>query len=325
VREIVITGVGVVSPIGIGRAAFSAALAAGKSGVTYLDRYADRELPVNFGGEVKDFDPRVHVRPRKSLKVMSRDIQFAVCAADLAAQDAGLVPGAFEPDRLGVVFGADFIYCEPVEVVNTFLRCLEGNRFDFSRFGPAAQEELFPLWMLKYLPNMPACHVGIAHDARGPTNSIVLGEVSSLLAIAEGARVIERGAADAMLVGGASNRLHPNCFTVRGMRDFSRYDGDPAQACRPFDSGHSGAVAGEGAAAFVLESRQHALRRGAAILASVTGYGSAYHATCNGRICSRAAIGASIGQALRAAELRADEVGHVNAHGLRSSDEVGVV
>ena len=123
--------------------------------------------------------------------------------------------------------------------------------------------EIFPLWMLKYLPNMPACHVGIAQDARGPNNTLTLGDVSSLSAAAEAVRVIERGAADAMIVGGAGSRVHPTMLFRGGLFELSRRSDDPAGDSRPFDASRDGMVNGEGAGAFVFEALKHAQARGA--------------------------------------------------------------
>ena len=170
----------------------------------------------SFGGEVADFDPKQHVRPRKSLKVMSRDIQLAVAAADMACADGRLRDQAVDPDRLGVVFGADMMTCELEDMVNVYRGCTVDGRFDFSRWGTVAMAEIFPLWMLKYLPNMLACHIGIAQDARGPNDSVVLGEVSSLAALSEAVGVIRRGQADVMIVGGGSSRLHPATLVPGG-------------------------------------------------------------------------------------------------------------
>ena len=216
------------------------------------------DLPTPFGGEIIDFDPKKFVKNRKSLKVMSREIQLAVSAAEMAADMAGHRTKPLDPDRFGVVFGADVIPCELPEIVPAFRSCMVEGKFDFHRWGHAAMAEMFPLWLLKYLPNMHACHIGLAQDARGPNNSLTLGDVSSLSAAVEAVRVIERGQADAMLAGGAGSRIHPTML-FRGMaHELSRRGGEPAKACRPFDAGRDGMVNGEGAAAYMLESREHA-------------------------------------------------------------------
>jgi len=315
-REVVITGVGVVSPIGIGREAFAASLAAGRSGIRRLNLLVQSDLPDPIGAEVRDFDPKLYVRPRKSLKVMSRDIQFGFAAADLACADAKLRDHPVDPDRLGIVFGADLMPGELDELVPAFRGCMVEGKFDFTRWGPSAMADLFPLWMLKYLPNMPACHIGIAQDARGPNNSLTLGDVSSLSAVAEAMRVIERGQADVMIAGGVGSRIHLILFVGRGGYDPTRRDEDPAAACRPFDARRHGIVCGEGAGAFILESRRYAEARGATILARILGYAATFEPSRNGRPLRGSAIRQAIAGALRDAHITAADIGHVNANGL---------
>jgi 3-oxoacyl-[acyl-carrier-protein] synthase II len=314
--QIVITGIGVTSPIGIGRAAVEHSLAVGQSGVRRLDIFDTPEFPVRIGAEVVDFDAKQYVTPRKSLKVMSRGIQLAFAAAQMATEQAHLTTSEVSPDRFGVVFGADMIQLDPGEMVNAFRHCIEDNQFDIARWDERAISELYPLWMLKYLPNMPACHVAIALDARGPNNTIVLAEASSLLAIAEGARVIERGQADVMIVGGTGSRLHPlNWMFRKNVLHSPRWE-HPEQVSRPFDADRDGMVYGEGAAALVLESRQHAEARGAKIGGRIAGFASAYEACTPGETFHGHAIRAAITQSLRAAGLTPADIGHVNAHGL---------
>ncbi len=249
-REVVITGLGVVSPIGIGRDAFRSALREGISGVRPITLFDASQFPVRIAAEVADFDPKAYVRPRKSLKVMSREIQFGFAAADFALTDAGVQPGSVEPDRFGVVFGAEMIYCDLDELIGIYRRCIAEGRFDFSRWGESMASEMYPLWLLRNLPNMVACHVAIVHDARGPNNTIGHSDVSSLAAIAEAVRVIQRGAADVMIAGGVGARINPTSMSYRGDIDQSHRNDDPARASRPFDAGRDGLVNGEGAAAF---------------------------------------------------------------------------
>jgi 3-oxoacyl-[acyl-carrier-protein] synthase II len=315
-REVVITGVGVVSPIGIGRDAFWEALRAGRSGVRTIEAFARAGMPIPIGGEIPDFDGKQYVTPRKSLKVMCREIQTGFAAARMACEDAGLEAPAVDPERWGVVLGADMFYGDPLETVDVYRACIRDGKFEFELYGANAMSSIFPLWMLKYLPNMPACHIGISLDARGPTNSITLGEVSSLLAIMEACRVLERGAADVMVAGGTGSRLAPVNYLFRDCRRFSHRFDDPAGASRPFDVARDGMVNGEGAAVFILESLAHAEARGARIQARIRGYSS----TCEPRAASIPARGTairnSIVRALKAAQLQAADVGHVNAHGL---------
>lgn len=315
-RDIVMTGVGVVSPIGIGSEPFWESLATGRSGIRLVDLFDSSSLRVRFGGQIPDFDAKQYVRPRKSLKVMSREIQLGFAAADLAMADAGLAAGGLDPERFGVVYGSDMIYADLEDLAETYRRSVHDGQFDFQLWSEAIQEELHPLWLLKHLPNMAASHIAIAYDARGPNNSIVLGDVSSLLAVAEAADVIRRGWADVMLAGGTGCRLHPTALVARGDALLSHRADDEQAACRPFDRDRDGLVNGEGAGAILLESREHAERRGATIRAEFV----AAVARCESRARRHGLTGSSLRQAIRgvvtAAGWRPEEVGHLNAHGV---------
>ena len=147
--EAVITGVGVVSPIGIGKRAFWDSLSAGRSGVAPLPYAAGTALPVRFGAEVKDFDGKQFVKPRKSMKVMCREIQIGYSAAMLAVEDAGLQPGDVEPDRYGIIFGSEMLYCELDEMAAAYRKCVVDGELRPDRWGASAMSDLYPLWMLK--------------------------------------------------------------------------------------------------------------------------------------------------------------------------------
>jgi 3-oxoacyl-[acyl-carrier-protein] synthase II len=320
-REVVITGLGIVSPIGIGREAFLTSLRNGTSGVRPITLFDTAGFPVHFGAEVRDFDPKAYVRPRKSLKVMAREIQFGFAAADMALADASLGPERAEPDRFGVVFGAEMIYCELSDLESAFRACQQEGEIDVSRWGEAAMSEIYPLWLLKNLPNMVACHVAIAHDARGPNNTIGHSDVSSLAAISEAVRVIERDKADIMIAGGVGARIQPTVMSYRGDLDLSHRNEEPERASRPFDASRDGLVNGEGAAAFVFESRQHAERRGAKILGRVVSYSSAHEPGKSGQPLRGSAIRQVIAGSLTRAGLQPRDVGHVNAHGLSTVED----
>jgi 3-oxoacyl-[acyl-carrier-protein] synthase II len=314
-REVVITAMGIVSPIGIGKDRFWDSLCSGRSGVRRLELFAACGRPP-IGADVSDFDPKQYVKPRKALKVMSRDIQLGFTAADLACADAGLKEHPLDPERSGVVFGADMIACEIDELGAPYRACIHEGNFQMSDWGGRALAELFPLWMLKYLPNMPACHIGIVHDLRGPTNALILGEVSSLASVAEAARVIRRGQADAMVAGGVGARVQPMIWTHEQALEFSQRADNPAAACRPFDAQRDGMLNGEGAGAFVLETRASAQARGAKVLARVVATASAFEPRPKGHPLEGTAIRRAIREALRQAGLKPSEVGHVNAHGM---------
>ena len=318
-REAVITGIGVVSPIGIGIDPFWQALSAGRSGVRRVEVFEQCGVPAPIGAAVGDFDPKQYVRPRKSLKVMSRDIQLAFAAADMAYADAGLRDKPLDPERMGVVFGAEMIACELPELAMAYRPCIQEGKFDSRLWATKAMPELYPLWMLKYLPNMPACHIGIACDMRGPNNSLIQGEISSLSALAEAVRVIQRGQADALISGGVCSRVHPMIWGHQRAMQYSQRADDPAAACRPFDARRDGMVNGEGAGSLVLESRAGALARGAKIYARVLGFATTFEPHRNGQPLRGTAIGRAIRQVLDGSGVSAAQIAYVNAHGMSTT------
>jgi 3-oxoacyl-[acyl-carrier-protein] synthase II len=292
IREVVITGIGVVSPIGIGRDAFWDSLDNGRSGIAECEPLAAaRDVPFRLAGLYKNFDPKQYVQPRKTIKVMCREIQAAYAGAMVAMQDAALAKDQFDPTRMGVVLGSEMFYGELDELIESYRASIHDGVFHAEEWNPHAMKHLFPLWMLKYLPNMPACHIGIVNDARGPNNTIVQGGTSSLLAIQEATMCIERGHADVMISGGP-----------------------PEEAVKPFDQRRDGGIWGEGAALLILESREHAERRGAKILARIAGFSSRNEPGTRSHTITGRAIRASIAAALQSAGMTPGDIGHVNAN-----------
>lgn len=315
--QVVITGVGVVSPIGIGKDACWRAMLAADSGVAKLQKYDLGVLPFHIGAEILDFQSKDYVKPRKAIKLMCDDIQVGFAAAGMAVADAGLEREAsLDQERFGVVFGGEMMYGPPEELTEVIRNSIVNDQHSLRRMGDRIKSDMFPLWMLKYLPNMIACHVGIAHQAHGPNNTVVQGEASSLLAISEAASVIERGWADIMISGGMGNRLNPTSAVYRTETIYSRRSEDPAAASRPFDAGRDGQVFGEGSAAFVLESRKHAQKRGANILGSIAGYGSAFECRQENQEFAGDAIRRAMQVALQQAGIPPNAIDHINAHGL---------
>ena len=271
-----ITGIGAATPIGVGKECVWDHFCAGTSGVAPIRLTSCQSLPSQIAGEVKDFDPRAYVKQRKTLKVMCRDSQLGIAAAVLACRDAGIEDGAIDPDRFGVVLGADRI-CSSLEDSDLIYRpCMADGKFDFNRWGPLGMTSGFPLCFLKVLPNMLACHISINQDARGPNNTIHQCETSSLQALIEAARVIQRGMADVMIAGGASSSMNPFDWAARAVSGrLSPRSDHPPQVMRPFDALRDGEVAAEGAAVYILESSRHARARKARILARILGGASA--------------------------------------------------
>ncbi|NLX97078.1 MAG: beta-ketoacyl-[acyl-carrier-protein] synthase family protein [Rhodopirellula sp.] len=319
--EVVITGVGVVSPIGIGREPFWDSLLSGRSGVGRLQAVDPSDLPVKVSAEVKGFSPKTFIANRKAMKVMSRDAQLGIAASVLACQEAGIAAGSVDPDRFGVVLGADRICGSVEESEEPYRRCITDGRFDLSRWGTEGMAASFPLSFLRVLPNMIASHVSIAHDARGPNNTIHHGEVSSLLAVAEAARAIQRGAADVMMAGGASSQIEPFDWVRYSSLGRASRNSDPTAVPRPFDCDRDGEVIGEGAAVLVLESLAHAQARGAKVLARILGFSSASEAwRCNGGATGAGLRRVLVG-AVERAGLKPSQLGYVNAHGVGTVDE----
>jgi len=324
-REVVLTGLGVLTPIGIDKNTFWNALLNGESGVGFLHIDTADESLRPMGSEVPDFHAKDYVKPRKNIKIMSRDIQLAFVSACLACQDAGLVTEGndrnVDPDRFGVIFGSDLIGAEVDMLLSTFRAGIADGRYDFSKWGTDAMREIFPLWMLKFLPNMPACQISIGLDARGPSNSITLCRGSSLAAIIEAVRIIERGDADVMIGGGCGNRVNQDFQTrVKSYFTAPRRD-NPATVPRPFDADRCGSVLGEGSGAFVLESREFAEARNATIYAVVKGFAQTNEPTRHETRSTGSAIQRSIRLALQHAEMKPSDIGLVNPDGLGSDHE----
>ncbi|TWT88150.1 3-oxoacyl-[acyl-carrier-protein] synthase 2 [Pseudobythopirellula maris] len=320
-QDVLITGLGIVSPIGVGAAAVWESLESRRSGVRNIPELAEAGWIAPFGGLIDDFNPKEHVKPRKSLKVMAREIQIGYAAAELARESAGIEEGQIDPERQGVVAGAGMLYCDCEELAAPFRASMAGHAFDFERWGKEGLGEMYPLWLLKYLPNMTACHVGIRQDARGPTNTIAHGDVSSLLALGEAADVIRRGGADVMLAGGSGSRLDLTDLSWRSGAGLTLKGDDPAAASRPFDATRDGSVCGEGAAFFVLESARHAARRQAKVLGRVAAVANRYEATTAGRKPPGKAIAAAIAAAMERAGLKGEDLAMVKAHGASRLDE----
>ncbi len=328
---------GIACPVGIGREAVWSAIAEGRSGIHTIAERAAASMPIPFGGEVPDFEPKQYVRPRKSLKVMSRETQLGFTAAQLAWSDAGLDDFTTDPERRGVICAANMFSCDLADVTAAFGRCtdrtaskgpaLKGpgtqgeGQFDFTKWGIEGLRQMYPLWFLKYLPNMTACHISIAHDARGPVNTMVQGDTSGLLAIIEGADVVARGTADLMLAGGTSSTVTILDQTWHAGARLSTRKDSPESASRPFDVARDGSVASEGATLFVLESRQHAQARGARILATILGHGRRCEPSAESQRPTGLAVRLAVLAALASGRVDPQEVGHVNAHGLSTRED----
>lgn len=322
-RDVVITGIGLFTPIGIGRDAFWSSLSEGRHGLKKIELASFVGTPDCIGGEVSEFNDesarKKHLSTkelRKSLKVMCREIQLGVASALQAMEDAGLQAGSVAPDRIGVDFGANLMSTPPETLINAAMKAgsLELGQLEFiyDKWGAGRFDGMEPLWLLRYLPNMPGCHIGIALDARGPNNSITHDEASGGLVIAEAANSIRRNRADVMVTGVTGTRLH----TVKACH--SRHwdvlaDGPAGTRVRPFDNNRTGEALSEAACTLILEAREHAEARGAKILGTILGCGSSSVADRNGHPDEATAIFQSAAAAIFRAGIAAEDIGHVNA------------
>jgi 3-oxoacyl-[acyl-carrier-protein] synthase II len=249
---------------------------------------------------------------------MGKNIRFGVAASRMAMEHSGLLETPPDPARFGVVMGAGLVPTDVEEVGQAILASLdEEGRFDLRRFGTAGQKTLFPLWLLKHLPNMVAAHVSIFHRAQGPNNTIVTACSASTQAVGEAMRIVERGDADVMLAGGADSRIDPLSLVAYTMLGAVSTSGRPPErVSRPFDRDRDGFVLGEGAAVLVLESEEHAKARGATIYAECAGYGSSFDAfaVTQPEPEGRGAI-QSMREALKDARLSPDDIDYISAHG----------
>ena len=310
--EVVVTGVGVVTPIGVGADPFWDALVAGRSGVSVRSGFEDVQLPHRIAASVKGFAGKEYIQPRKSLKIMCNPIQYGCAAAAMAVEQASFAEGTLTHERIGTVFGTETFFADPAEVADVFQKCMVDKEYQHERWGEFALREIQPLWMLKYLPNMAASHISIAMDARGPSNSICQGEASGLLALLEAATLIQRGVADVVVAGGTGSQMTLVATLYRGVAMLSNRINEPDQASRPFDQDRDGMVNGEGAGAIVLESKEFAEKRGANILAKIGGWSQGYH-----RLNSSgfpADLEYHLGTAMKRAGLSAKDIDLVNAN-----------
>ena len=330
-RRVVISGLGIISPVGDTLDELWQSLTTGKSGVQKLSTPG---LPFDFGGEATTFDGKIDCfgelekdqkkAIRKGLKVMCRECQMGVASAQKALADAGIKPGTFDSNKIGVSYGSDYMLSVPEEFNSPVERSLdEDGDFDFDRWPQNGMPQMSPLWLLKYLPNMPASHMAIYNDFRGPSNSITIREASSDMSIGEAFRIVSEGRADAMLTGATGTRLHPmKMIHVMQQCELAENPGDPAKASRPFDLNRTGMVAGEGAGAVVLESLESAQARGAKIYAEIIARASSMAAAPHLVSKGGQAIENVLRIILEDAGLEPSDIGHIQANGLgtRTSD-----
>jgi len=326
-RRVGITGLGVVTAAGIGIEPFWSALLAGQSCIREISLFDAGKFPSAVGGQLEDFSARKFVPRdyRKAVKVMARDIEIAVASADLAFRDAGIrtkgtdgEAAEIDSDRLGCNIGAGLICTDLDELGAAVNTAVTDGKFDIRAWGASGMNNLTPLWLLKYLPNMLACHVTIIHAAKGPSNTITCGDASGHLAVGEASRLVTRSGADVVVAGGAESKLNPMGLMRQLLlnRPCTTRNDEPAAACRPFDVQHDGTVVGEGGGLLILEDMHRARQRGARVYAELVGFASACDpAGIDVTKPTAGSLDLAVSKALTEAGISSDDVDLIVAHG----------
>ena len=302
-RRVVVTGVGLVSPVGVGTAVNWAALQAGQGGIGPITHFDASQFAARIAGEVKGFDPLQFI-DRKDVKKMDVFIQFALAASQFAVDDAKLEITPANADQVGVFIASG---------IGGF-GTIEREHQAFLNGGP---RRISPFFIPASIINLAAGQVSIRFGAKGPNLATCTACTASAHAVGEASEIIRRGDADVMIAGGSEAAITPMGVGGFGaMRALSTRNDDPAHACRPFDKDRDGFIIGEGAGILVLEALDVATARGASIYAEIAGYGlssDAYHLTSQPADANGAVR--SMQMALRKAGVRPEDIDYINAHG----------
>jgi 3-oxoacyl-[acyl-carrier-protein] synthase II len=302
-RRVVITGIGITSPLGIGNEENWQGITEGKSGIGYITHFDASEYAVKIAGEVKGFDPLAFI-DKKDVRKMDFHIQYALASSEFALKDANLSINSGNSERIGVFIGSGI----------GGLNFIENQHKILLQSGP---RRVSPFFIPGLIVNLAAGHVSIKYGAKGPNSATCTACSSGAHAIGDSFKIIERGDADAMITGGTEGVIAP--LAVAGfssMRALSTRNDEPEKASRPFEKDRDGFVIGEGAGILILEELEFALNRGARIYAEIVGYGmsgDAYHISApseDGDGPIRA-----MNAAIKNAGIEPSEIDYINAHG----------
>ena len=302
-KRVVITGLGLVTPLGIGVETSWKSALEGKSGIVPITQFDASQMPVRIAGEVKDFDPALYIEA-KEIKKMDRFIHFAVAAATMAMEDSGLKITAENDERVGVIIGAGMGGLPAIEHYHKI-------------YLEKGYRRISPFFIPMIIINLASGNVSIKFGAKGPNSSAVTACATGSHSIGDAFRLIQRGDADAMIAGGTESVITPlgvGGFAV--MKALSTRNDEPEKASRPFDTGRDGFVMGEGSGVIILESLESALERGAKIYAEIIGYGmssDAYHITTPAPEGEGAAR--CMKASLKDAGIEPEKIDYINAHG----------
>ncbi len=302
-KRVVVTGLGAITPIGIGTSEYWNALKEGKSGIDNITKFDASEFRTKIGGEVKNFDPVDYI-DKKDAKRMDRFTQFAVAATGMALDDATLDISKEDSERVGVVMGTGVGGIETLEK-------------QFHVFYDRGPGRVSPFFIPMMISNMAAGQIAIMYGVKGINETTVSACASGTNAIGAAYRFIQNGEADMIITGGAEAAITPMSFAgFCSMKAMSTKNEVPSEASRPFDAQRDGFIMGEGSGILILEELSHALKRGARIYAELVGYGltaDAYHITApapDGEGAARA-----MHNAINDAGISPDDVQYINAHG----------
>ncbi len=302
-RRVVVTGVGLVTPIGIGVDETWESLCNGKSGVAEITRFDVSNHQTKIAGEVKDFHAEDFL-PKKEAKRTERFIAYAVAASHMAIEDSGLKINSANADRIGVITGCGL----------GGLSILEDTCLKLNNRGP---RRVSPFFIPMMIGNMAPGMISIQFGAKGPNASLATACAAGAHAVGDSYKIILRGEADAMITGGVESVVNPTCIAgFNSMKALSTRNDEPEKASRPFDRDRDGFVVGEGCGILIIEALDHALERGADIYAEITGYGMSsdgYHMTAPPPDGSGAAR--CMSAALQDSGIPADRIDYINAHG----------
>ena len=302
-NRVVITGLGVISPIGIGKETFWNSLSNGKSGIDYIKKFDTTEYSTKIAAEVKDFDAKDYMN-KKEARRMDRFTQFAVAGSHLAIDDANINLEKIDKDRFGVILGSG------IGGIETF----EEQKEKLEKKGP---RRVSPFFIPMMIANMAAGQIAIDLGAKGPNETVVTACASSTNAIGDAFKVLQRGDADILITGGTEASITPISLAgFSSMKALSTNNDNPKKASRPFDKDRDGFVMGEGSGILVLETLEHALKRDAKIYAEIIGYGSscdANHITAPLEDGSGALK--AMEKAINDGKVKIDDIDYINAHG----------
>ena len=303
-KRVVVTGLGILSPLGLGVEANREALFEGRSGVDYITRFIPADdFPVKIAGEVKGFDPKDHI-DHKDIKKMDRFIHYAIACTKMAMDESGLQINDSNAERVGVIVGVGLGGLPAIEKYHDI-------------YKEKGVKKITPFFIPMLIANLASGHVSILTGAKGPNSCVVTACATGTHSIGEAARLIQYGDADVMIAGGTESVITPLCVGgFNAAKALSHRNEDPKSASRPFDKDRDGFVIGEGCGVLILEELEHAKKRRASIHGEIVGYalnGDAHHITATAPEGEGAARCMNL--ALNNAGVNREDLDYINAHG----------